>query len=258
MKIVFSYTDWNHKENYFNNNLAKISHKLVKKLGYETLLFVNKENLSKFDNIGYDEIEIIDTKLLNKLPKNVWSLGKIAAFSLINEPFCHIDFDVFLTNKILDEYKNKNIFCFHREPWRPMYQFSPYYEKAIQDLDIKEDNFFRTYNCATIGGKATKEMNESANIVLEYAIKNKEFLEKQVLEHWYLPVLFEQILFVNICRQKLGQKEIPVILSGTKKEEMTWNFVYSQMRKMRIYHLWGAKKEIIESLDKLSEFAFVN
>jgi hypothetical protein len=238
--------------------MIKISHKLVKKMGYETLLFTNKINLPKFENIGYDEIILIDQKLLNKLPKNVWSLGKLIALSLMNEPFCHIDFDLFLGNDVLKLFKDKEIFCFHREPWRTMDQFSPYYEKAISELNIVEDKFFKTYNCAILGGTAVKEIKESANIVLDYTIKNKVYLEKQKLEHWYLPVLFEQILFLNILRQKLNMIELPVVMSGTQDEELTWNFVYSQMRKINVYHLWGAKEGISKDLDKFCNSISLN
>jgi hypothetical protein len=248
MKIVYTYCTYE-KQNtqYIDKNIIRASLNLVKKAGYETIVYVDENNIDKINNFEFDEVRIINSKLLEGLPVNVWSLGKLITFSQINEPFCHIDFDVFLLKNVIKKFKKEKLFAFHLEGWRPMDHFNPFYNKICHDMNIQYSDM-KTYNCAVIGGTAFKEINESAKLVLDYAKKESNFLNyhmKNLLNqnnNWLLPVLLEQIFFMNICKNKLSLAKIKLILNcGSKDNPLKSEYVYKEMIKNNIFHLWGDK-----------------
>lgn len=264
MKIVYScWGYYNKKNNYIDNSLIYISLKSVKKYGYKTILYTDEKHYDRLKNFEFDDIIIFDQKELNTLPFNIWCLGKLLACSKIKEPFCHIDFDIIVLNDIIRNFYEKKLFCFHEEPWRIGRDYDILYNENFPKLEGFEkiyNNNIKTYNCATIGGNSFKEINYSANIVLEFCRANKDFFEKTQAKflknsnHWLVPVFLEQVMFMNICKNKIGLEISPIYdlshLNLSVKEKKNWEFVYDIMFKEGLIHLWGAKEGVSKILNR--------
>jgi hypothetical protein len=269
MKIVYSCWGYNNKkENYLDNNLIYLSLKSVKKHGYRTLLYTDEKHYDKLKNFEFDEIRVFNQKELDFLPHNVWCLGKVLAFSLINEPFLHFDFDVIMIKDLIKPIINNELICFHPEPWRTNKDYEFLYKHALENFPelkkIFNDNL-HTYNCAIIGGHAVNAINHSAKLVLEYCKNHKNYLEekqdtlvKQV-RYWELPVFLEQVVFVNLSLHYSNNHHIQPVydfksLNLKAHEKENWDMVYKIMFEGGLIHLWGYKKffskEFIKFIEK--------
>ncbi len=249
MKVIFSY--WGCESNRYTDILmAQISHSYVSRLGYETIGFFDKKNINKFDEVRFGEKRILDNNILNKLPQNIWSLGKLLVFATIDEPFIHIDFDVFMLENHIKQYENKDLFCFHKEPWRPINHFDYIKNTPLDNKYLNIKNNAECYNCAIIGGSNFKQINDCAKEVLDYIINNKDYLydlmsyELRHNDDWSLPVFIEQILFMNICKYKLNLTEIPTVFN--KQDNI--DDIFASMKEKKTYHLWGEKKYFMDTV----------
>ena len=55
----------------------------------------------------------IELDVLNKYPTQLWALGKLHAYSLQEEPFIHVDNDIFIWRKFDDEIENAHLIAQH-------------------------------------------------------------------------------------------------------------------------------------------------
>ena len=118
MKIVFSYwSKANPEHDPLFKELAAVSNYFAKQHGYETVLYTDIAGNLLLNKIEYDKIILMPEHILNKFPKTGWSLGKLLATSMINEPFLHLDFDLFLFKPIEESVFNKQAVFFHDEIW---------------------------------------------------------------------------------------------------------------------------------------------
>jgi hypothetical protein len=267
MKIVFSYVNSPTKR-YMDLNMAKISLKLIKNHGYKTVIYLDEKNYDRFNELNYDEKILLDQKKLDNLPPNIWCLGKLLVFSQMEEPFLHIDFDLFAKENSFKSFLNEPLVCFHEEKWVDI--INVLHRVGYNDIISQFPNFkellnekeIKSYNCAVVGGVAVKEIRESAQIVLNYAAKNKQFLYDKmnsllnIGNDWMLPIVMEQILFTNICKNKLNSISCIIDEQRTNPKQLLLNlmgqegldFVYEEMIRKKIIHLWGSKKKLMNNI----------
>jgi hypothetical protein len=261
-------------------SMANVSLQLVKKHGYKTDLYVDKANYHKFDRLNFDEKILLDQSILDQFPKNVWSLGKLLSFTQVNEPFFHIDFDLFIIEDQLKHFLNKKFVAYHEEGWmNEMLQspdpdlnlFQEDIKNAYKDFNYSDVSYenIKSYNCAIIGGTAIDEIKKSANIVLNYAKKEKNYFlnrDSHYKDTFRTSVLFEQILFMNICKDSLN--EISIILDEKTSEEKQmllnlsdWaglDFIYEEMVRKKVIHLWANKESIMNKLKSFTGSRIIN
>jgi hypothetical protein len=278
MKIIFSYINISFRPS-LSIKLAKISNYLAKKHGYTTELYADKYHYEKLKNIPYDNIIIIENKELERLPLNVWSAGKILTFSKINEPFLHLDMDVFLIKNYLEKFLNQNLIFFHSEPWISEQHWKNKFPNICNHMsNISEFNNldYKSFNCAITGGANFKSINNSANIVLNYLIHNKDYIQKNT-DHSKVnaAMFFEQVVFTGLCREyckkpslvlknnyDISSKQQFLTISDLSKSKDFFalncslselsdylNCIYHDMLDKQLLHLWGNKKFIIETLN---------
>jgi hypothetical protein len=269
MKIVFSYiqTSFNPA---FNIKLAKLSNFLAQKHGYITELYVDDANYKNFQKIPYNNIIKINSEELKFLPLNIWSSGKLLVFSKMREPFLHIDFDLLLVNDYLRFFWEKDLVFFHEEPWfsthncrlkiHPILDDSINWVNTFYNFNLDKDNI-KSFNCAVFGGKKFREINQYSNIVIEYLRNNQQKIQHYTKNNKTQgAIFFEQILFANMCREKL----VTSIILNKNLEELDHTFfpklfektikikslrsIYSEMYHNKIIHLWGRKKSFLKNL----------
>jgi len=212
MKAIFSYWQSNQRHSFCNEEMAKLSNDLAKKNGYETCLYTDTFGFEKLNNyVKYDKIILFDENILKCFYSKIWSLGKILAMSLVDGPFIHLDFDLFLFAPLEKHLLEKDFFTLYHEPW---IDNMPEVKNDVNKIfnlyrNNKNINFSKvhSYNCSIVGGKNFKKINHICNIILELAI-NQHIELKNLYEsgfespdEWILPVTFEQILIPNLLNK---------------------------------------------------------
>jgi hypothetical protein len=248
MKVIYSF--WQTNDHTFcNTEMAKLSHDCVKKLGYHTCLYTDKIGYNLLKNVvNYDEIVIFDDILLSKFSRKIWSLGKILAMSLIDSPFIHIDFDVFLFKKFEDNLLGKDFFATYEEPWLTQFtQFkkntSEIYELYSNQNDLNANNF-TSFNFAIVGGQDFKKVNEVCKKIINFAILHKENIEEiKTSILWTHAVIFEQIMIPNMLSTLFDIQTWTIFpkINTTDFDIETKNYIMDNFKKYGIIHLHGDK-----------------
>lgn len=257
MKIVYSF--WQAESHMFcDREIAEISHKKAKENGYKTCLYTDKIGYDLLSDINYDEIIFFDDLLLSQFSKQIWSLGKILAMSLVKEPFVHIDFDVFLFKKINENFYEKDFFALHREPWIDCHEHVLKIYELYPDKNNINFNFYQSFNFAIAGGKNFEKINYVCKNVIDFAIEYKEEIEKiqNIKYSWERPVIFEQIMIPHLLKTIfnietetifpfIGNKDnLPLEESEIKK------FLIENFVKNSIIHLHGNKLDKFKLIKK--------
>ena len=248
MKVVFSF--WGYKDTIDESfiGMAKISNFFAQKNGYETILFCGEEDKDKFNNIPYNEIRILDKKLMSSFHKEMWSMSKIIAMTLMDEPYIMIDFDFFMFKK-LDEKNILDISFFHKESWvEDLGAVKNKWLLKIKPKSIKKDNNICIYNCAIIAVKNVSLVKECAIDLIKHfqnlKYKQLDFLfNEKNFKKWnknkptlfWLPVwVIEQIWFPQLVKQKNGKINILYDINHALSLEPLIN---------GHYHAWGSKED---------------
>ena len=274
MKVIFSY--WKTNEHFFvTEEFAYISNELARKHGYETILFTDEYGKEELKKIKYNQVITFDKFLLDRFPKTGWSLAKILAMSSMEEPFMHMDFDLFLIKNLNEEFLKNQVYCFHKEKWLTQPQgekdkngrfidnsiINPYSFEFLDKVGIllneTEDNFsiknyheLSSYKCAIVGGQNFKLFKKASEYVLSYALKYKDLLENFSIIHkmdvdWFPAVFLEQILYMNLIRLHSGLEEIPFYLRSETTEDLN-----IEAQKAKIIHVWGSKLKFQNNMEK--------
>lgn len=268
MNIIFCSYDIS---NYSTYHMSNISNFLAQKHGYKTTLYCDEKSSNILKTIPYNEIKLLPQKIMNEIPRGLWSLSKIVALSEIKEPSLVIDLDLFLF-KCLDEEKlNNDIVFLHDE------NYSHYFTKPI--LEYCENLVFDkvrhlksdiSKNCGIIGGRDFRTIANVSKEIIELVIQNKdewalitspeakEDFQKKYTINWdpdkedenalYVPtLLIEQIWMFDLF--KLHRKDIVI-----KPYYDTTTTFSSQSIIDGLYHVWGLKQPFMYSImEKFSE-----
>lgn len=215
MKIIFSHwSKANPEHEGLFKELAAVSNYFAKQHGYETVLYTDGAGQLLLNNIEYDNIVRMPESILNKFPKTGWSLGKLLATSMINEPFLHLDFDLFLFKPIEKDLFNKPAVFFHDEIWMDEVLANSIFVLKKKPELLKDITNYRSYNCAIFGGTNYEAFKESAKYICDFAIQHSDFLEKMSLQQRdlqrkkmvknfiYLAMLLEQLWMPQILSKK--------------------------------------------------------
>ena len=250
--VIFSSCFFEGRIIYTTPALAAVSNFLAQNHGYKTRLYTDSINYHLFKNIKYDEVVFLDDGFIKQFPQQGWSLGKLLAMSMVKEPFIHIDFDILLINDLPNHIKSNECFAFHKETYaknlfrqKTIYEF--YNKYGVQnELDYRET---LSTNCAILGGQNFNLINESCNKVIEYSILNKSFFDKNYSSLiTSIAVFFEQILLLNIIRNKTLLKTIPTVI-----QEETLDKILSKAQELKLLHLWGQKSDFFNRFHRIAK-----
>jgi hypothetical protein len=193
--------------------------------------------------LPYTEITTVLDELID-YDKASWALGKIKAYQIQNEPFVHIDNDVFLLQDLLKPFENERIVCQNIENGD---QFKNYYEPMLFSLEengvnILDKNGLPQYwrltedsPCMAVYLCNDLRFNEEyCRAVFNFVDVNKEILarlERTITVPLCYSVIFEQYLAGQIAEQL----KVPITALGE----------YGKLHELEdrgYVHLWGAKR----------------
>ncbi|MEO8254519.1 MAG: DUF6734 family protein [Flavobacterium sp.] len=168
--------------------------------GYEIL--INKLQLP------YTKVHIV----LNELDiysKDLWAIAKIKVYSLQNEPFIHIDGDVFIWDKFPESLINSNLIA--QNPEKPTDYYRKMWGEIFPELEFVPDEMSLFHNentnfCANmgiVGGNDFAFFKEYAEKSFEFVLKNNIVWNN--INLFNFNIFFEQVLFYEMAILK-GKK----------------------------------------------------
>jgi hypothetical protein len=265
MEVIFSYLSFN--DHFFCNiEMAKASNFLAKKFGYKTCLYTDKNGFEILNkHIDYDNVILFNEEILQKLPNKIWSIGKILAMSMIDKPFMHFDFDLFILKEVDQKILNNDFFVLHEEPWvnssyvdnkeiRKIYNLYPN-KNEISDQIV-------SYNYGIVGGQKFHEIKTVCKKIIDFSIGYKNeinIMNNKTLPTWLYAVLFEQILITNLLNKIYNINPYDICetfpLKWDDNDEEVKNLFKIRLKKSmvknKILHLHGDKDIKLELIKKL-------
>lgn len=213
MKIIQSF--WAGKYNDLEYNFGWLSNK------YHYLSWILSCNqLRKYydevelftDNLGYsiliEKLRLPYTNVrvvlneLNTYDDNLWALAKIKAYSIMNEPFLHVDGDVFIFEPFDKKLMESSIITqniettsnYYWDMWskiKPQLNFIPkimnYYNNQLHS---------KAYNMGIFGGNNISFIKQYTETSFDFVNKNKDSLSK--INAYNFNIFFEQVLLYEL------------------------------------------------------------
>ena len=169
-------------ELFANTNAAKLLIDLLE-LPYESV------------RITHDDLYFANEKL--------WALPKIKTYSLQNEPFVHIDGDVFLFKQFTDlliqseliAQNIENATNYYFTTQKELVENFSYFPKCVKE-DFDSQIPIRAVNAGILGGNNISFINEYSHAAFEYINRNKAHLSSINVDRFN--VFFEQHLFYSL------------------------------------------------------------
>lgn len=184
-----------------SKKMSEISNFLSQKHGFETVFVGDDKAIELYKEIPFNHVLKFDDRI-NRVPKCMWSAGKLIALSMMDEPAIHVDYDVFFLNPPIQTKLEKEIICFHTEKiwnkkWKSLYD--TYLDVApTKTLEIQPIS----YNCGLVGGTDINLIKKCANELIEHITLNYDKINtiysetKKIsgLDFFHIPaVLLEQL-----------------------------------------------------------------
>ena len=196
--------------------MQKVSLSLAKKHFKETWMLCDSESLPRLSPLGFDRIEVI----FDDIPKwysPVWAISKLIAFQHIckaGRPFVHIDYDLFLWNKLPERILRAEVFAAHIDSFNVFYDYAlaEFLKKCprvhlLEDMDALPKT---ALNAGIIGGNNLDFISRYVQHALDIALdkKNEEFMfhtnlmptDRWCPQHSIKSCILEQYLLVAAAR----------------------------------------------------------
>jgi hypothetical protein len=233
-------------------DMHEISVHYVKK-HYNNCNLITDSNTKKYlKNLPFTAISTELDEIKDIKSKN-WAIGKLFAYRNISKkrkPFLHLDYDVFLKNKISENFLCLPVFTQNEEHsvWENSTENSlgfGYNTKDMLEYDYSSHNLFtpstedRAYNLGIFGGTDYEFIEEYATKAINFTLdeNNKKMFEKlDKTYHSRVSIICEQYLLWNISKKE--NKTINTYLSGE-----TWPEVILNGQNVGYFHLHGTNKQ---------------
>ncbi|MCZ8331334.1 MAG: hypothetical protein O9282_08480 [Flavobacterium sp.] len=217
MKIVQSF--WSGNQTNFTNNYGWHNYKynwLSWILSCHQLVKHHKEVELYTDRFGYDilitKLQLPYTKVhvvlddLNSYHKDLWAMAKIKTFQMQDEPFLHVDGDVFVWESLTDKFKNSNIVTqnleittdYYGKMWNDISSNLNYMPTEMANYHNKRSNF--ACNMGIVGGNDINFFKEYTKISIAFVDKNRDSWSS--MDGFNFNIFFEQVLFYEFAKIK--------------------------------------------------------
>jgi hypothetical protein len=235
-----------------NLEMAKLSNFLAQSHGYKTCFYGDRDSLNLFSQIGFNEFYELDDERIKEIPNQIWSIGKLFAMLKTNEPFIHMDYDIFLFKKFDQNFLKNDVIYYHNE-----YHIDKAVDKYQSFFNLRPSEakpfINRSYNCALFGGQNFKIIHSVCNQIITFIIDNKKeinniLISKESLnfESFWSALLIEQVWIFQLL-EHYKQKFVPYL-----KETIDLETISAEAYIKNICHLQGSKSENIISKNILS------
>jgi hypothetical protein len=196
---------WNHRK-YYYMSWALSCLLLKKQYSHVELITDLKGNnaLITLLKLPYDTVRL-ELDSLNHYHEDLWALGKIYSYGIQNEPFIHVDSDVFVWEKINTNASEANLIAQNIE-----IDFN--YDRIILTEILENFKYIPfpipatfpehliSSNAGVIGGKNASFFQEYSKLAFSFVDNNLNNLWK--VNIGLSNIIFEQYLFTCLAREK--------------------------------------------------------
>jgi hypothetical protein len=242
-----SILDLDYKSFRLNFYTYLLSALLIKKHGYEIDMYCDEYSYNIYSMIPYNNITIVDFAE-DGIDSKFWIYGKIKTHSLMNEPYVHIDGDVFLFRDVIgDNLKKYGSVVQMIENEKMMNSFYENYNKSIDPFLKLNDNInwnkynLSAYNCGVVGFNDMTMKNKYANTVKNTLLALSKSADFNDIKHKYsgMFLIVEQSYLYYLLNEE-NRKPFEILnINEVVKRNYNWNSVANEMGYV---HLWGHTK----------------
>jgi hypothetical protein len=196
--------------------------------------------------LPYHKVHVILDEL-NHYHKSLWAMPKIKTYSLQNEPFLHVDGDVFIWEKFSNELLKGDFITqnleitteYYEEMWNEICPNLLYVPNEMKDY-INNSNSY-AYNMGIIGGNNYEYFKHYAAISTEFVDNNKSVWNS--INGFNFNIFFEQVLFYNMIKESSGK--VSCLFSDTPNDNDYIGFGdFDKVPNQKNYlHLLGTYKK---------------
>ncbi|MBJ2125976.1 DUF6734 family protein [Flavobacterium sp. IB48] len=219
MKIIQSF--WSGNQNNFDNSGGWYSyryHWMSWILSCHQLIRYHDHVELYTDSFGYkiliEKLKLPYTKVhvtldeANGYPKDFWAIAKVKTFQKQNEPFLHVDGDVFVWSSLTDQFKNSNLAVqsmevtdmYYRNIWKDIYPELVYLPEELHKFHNDQSNI--SYNMGIVGGNNMSFFKDYCEKSIDFVDANKVSWDQ--INGLHFNVFFEQLLF---CKHAESMKQ---------------------------------------------------
>lgn len=272
MKFCLSY--WSSAKRLIKEKVSKEEDILTKKMYTEKCLNLLKKNYNEiyfitdlegdkqFGHLPWTK-KFLDLENIPKEYGEVWSLGKLKAFSMLAEagdPFLHVDYDFFIKDKLPDVITKQDIVVQSVEPNLKERKYGvDYFEKYCKKKYFASNlRLDLAFNCGIVGGNDLDFFKQYSNTSIDMVLdpENKPFwlrdFEYNEIDFmlWSKAVLAEQY-YLAICL-KYFSKHPALFFNVLAPDLVSLNRGWYKPEDLRFFrktgciHLSGHAKEFID------------
>jgi len=156
--------------------------------------------------LPYHKVNITHDNL-NPIDKNLWALPKVFTYSLQEEPFLHVDGDVFLFNQFPGSLLKCELIAQNIEEATDYYTSTQkelmanfiYFPNCVK-ADFCSSIPIKAVNAGILGGNNISFIKEYASAAFEYINRNVERLPLIIADRFN--IFFEQHLFYSLAKER--------------------------------------------------------
>jgi hypothetical protein len=195
--------------NYFSWTLSLLQFKkyydqielVTDKKGYD--LLINKLELP------YTNVKILLDDL-NHYHPDIWAIGKLYTYSIQEEPFIHVDGDVFIWEKFDEKLESSSLLCQKKEEGN---HYSDTYLKSFWSIvenfkfypdvlhkSLAKNNCIKACNAGVIGGYNLEFFKVFCKMAFEFIDRNIDEMNKINIKK--ANIIFEQFLFSALVEER--------------------------------------------------------
>jgi len=193
-------------------DIHRLSAALVKKNYGQCRMITDSKSKHLFEDAGFTQI----TTELDSIPVQKsanWALGKLYAYrTMVNEgnPFCHIDYDVFLWNRLPEELLDSAVFCqCIEDKIYDAYSLALFQKHHVNRHFVTETdkrNNQKSYNVGIFGGNNLQFIGKYADEAIEFSLDSQNEECYRIMSHQQpqsIPCISEQYA-LYLLSQKMG------------------------------------------------------
>ncbi len=183
-----------------------------------------KELLVDLLELPYTKVHVVLDSLDGYSPE-LWALGKVYAYGMMDEPFLHVDSDFFIWSKFPEELMSKPLVAQHKEFGYAFYQ--RLYKDIRKNFHFMPDHivsYARTfkrinaYNMGVAGGTDYLFFKNFSSEVFDFVNTNMEHISK--IQAGLFNTFFEQVFYCSRAYEK--KLDVYTLLKSEDETVTTW------------------------------------
>jgi len=195
-----------------------------------------------------------DLERLNKYPHELWALGKLYAYARQNQPFLHVDGDVYIWDKFDDLLESADLIGQHLDKDEGAYHHGMKQLKSNNisipsemDADFSIQRKFHATNAGILGGNNIDFFKEFTDRAFWFVNQNLDKINQTLIGSSYA-LIYEQYLFSVLARKN----NLPVkhYIDESNQIDSIHHFMRKYGEKKYV-HLFSKTKYTFESCHEL-------